>query len=169
MSVPESCMVSWRKHWGGSFIIITICQSLLLSTRTAININCTFLPGSTLLLERQGKHRSCWRIRTKEHVPVAQRKVRVREVREGFLEEVVQAYLGAIAGSVPDHHSTVSHNLFAGGGSCPQFIKKKNQQHLWSTIKWKTTKWGMPILELTLKGRLGSGLSSFLKKEWRGP
>ena len=46
-------------------------------------------------------------------------------MREGFLEEVVQAYLGAIAGSVPDHHSTVSHNLFAGGGSCPQFIKKK--------------------------------------------
>lgn len=51
--------------------------------------------------------------------------MRVREVRDGFLEEVVQGYLGAIAGSVPDHYSIVSHNLFSGGGSFLQFILKK--------------------------------------------
>ena len=41
----------------------------------------------------------------------------------------LQAYLRDIAGLVPDncnkveYHNQASHNLFAGGGSCLQFVK----------------------------------------------
>lgn len=49
-------------------------------------------------------------------MPVAQRqgKLRVGEVREGFLVEVVQAYLREIVGLIPDHHNKRNCNLFAG-------------------------------------------------------
>lgn len=46
--------------------------------------------------------------------------MKVGEVRGGFLEEVVQAYLGDFVGSVPDHCSKVTCNIIAGGGSCLQ-------------------------------------------------
>ena len=36
---------------------------------------------------------------------------------------LLQAYFRDIVGLVPDHHKKVSHNLFAGGGSCLQFVK----------------------------------------------
>lgn len=41
-----------------------------------------------------------------------------------------QADLGDITGSVPDHGDRGSHDLFAGGGSCVQFVKTKKNQHL---------------------------------------
>lgn len=49
--------------------------------------------------------------------------MRVREVREGFLEEVVQAYLTDIVDSIPDHPNKGNYNLFIAGGSCLQFVK----------------------------------------------
>lgn len=49
----------------------------------------------------------------------------------------VQTYLGAIAGSVPNHHSKGSHNLFAGGESCGlgKFIDIPSLTPVYSSIK----------------------------------
>lgn len=39
------------------------------------------------------------------------------------VRKAVQTYLGDIVRSVTDHHNTASHNIFADGASCHQFVK----------------------------------------------
>lgn len=43
-------------------------------------------------------------------------------------ELVVQAYLGDIPGSVSDHCNKGSYNLFAGRGSCLQFVNNTSMK-----------------------------------------
>lgn len=35
----------------------------------------------------------------------------------------IQTHLREITGTAPEHRNKVSHSLFAGGGSCIQFVK----------------------------------------------
>ena len=42
---------------------------------------------------------------------------------KGNETNIIQAYLRDIAVSVLDHHNKMSHSIFAGGGSCLQFVK----------------------------------------------
>lgn len=65
------------------------------------------------------------------------KQIEIQELKNTVakIKSNVQAYLGDIVGSVPDHRNKVNltrHNLFAGRRLCLQLVKT---QHLWTTIK----------------------------------
>lgn len=65
----------------------------------------------------------------------------------------------------PSSEHSASYNLFAGGGSYIQFVKKKKKQYLWSTIKCNKIRYAFIKIHDSTFDQAWRILNSFKKSE----